>query len=248
MIPQLPKNLKLIDEASSVINLTISYCESHDLYQVLNSASKLKYLLVEYVRQSYPSLKTRNICSIHKYATNLNKLIITKFKSGVDDLFIILKETPNLKSLTIHAVFDNDRIDGREWEDLIISSLPYLNVFKFYFEWVPMNRSNNEINNKFKQFQSDFWCKQHQWHTEYSLSPDTVSIYTIPYISNEFTLISDTNRYCNELMNNCSTFDNVKHLTIIPDAITEKCQYHFSYVISLTFHYSEDDFLYGTIF
>jgi hypothetical protein len=239
MIAQLPKNLKLIDKDSSITNLTISYSESHDLYQVLNSASKLNYLAVKYVSRSYPNLKTRNICSTNNYITNLHKLIITKFKSGVDDLFIILKQTPNLKSLTINAVFRNEWIDACEWEDLIASSLPYLNVFKFYFEWVPMNRTKNEINNKFKQFQSDFWCKQHHWYTEYSLSPEKVSIYTIPYIFDSYILQPNTDRYSNQMMNNIISFDNIKDLTVVPSAITEKCQYHFSYVTSLTFHYSD---------
>jgi hypothetical protein len=35
-------------------------------------------------------------------------------------------------------------------------------------------------------------------------------------------------------MNNSTTFGNVKDLTIFPDLITEKCQYHFSCVTSLT--------------
>ena len=90
------------------------------------------------------------------------------------------------------------------------------------------------IHEKFKEFQSDFWQKQHRWYTEYCLSRDSPSIYTIPYAFDTYQLISDTDRYCNETMNNSNTFDNVTDLIIGPDALTETCQYHFSHVTSLT--------------
>ena len=71
-------------------------------------------------------------------------------------------------------------------------------------------------------------------NTEYSLSNREASIYTIPYILDTYVLTSNTNRYFDESANNVNTFDHVRNLTLIPDLITEKCQYHFSYATSLT--------------
>ena len=90
------------------------------------------------------------------------------------------------------------------------------------------------MHEKLKQYQNDFWCKQHHWYTEYSLSNREASIYTIPYILDTYALISNTNRYFDQSLNNVNTFDHVRNLTLIPDLITEKCQYHFSNVTSLT--------------
>ncbi|CAF0875534.1 unnamed protein product [Adineta steineri] len=239
IIPKLPRNLKLMDKASSITNLTISFRDFDDLSLIFNSISKLKYLKIENIQRFYSSIETKNIYSINNYATYLNKLIITKFRAGVDDLFILLKQTPNLRSLTINALFNRYRINADEWEDLINSSLSYLSVFKFNFEWEVVNRDENEISDKLKQFQSDFWCKQHHWYTEYILSTYRASIYTIPYAFDSYSLKLKTNRYSIQIMNNnVITFDNVEDLTVDPGAITEEYQYRFSYVTSLTFQYA----------
>ena len=48
---------------------------------------------------------------------------------------MLLMETPQLRSLTIDANSnDSDLIDACVWEDLITTSLPHLNIFKFKFE------------------------------------------------------------------------------------------------------------------
>jgi hypothetical protein len=147
---------------------------------------------------------------------------------------MILKQTPNLKSLTIGSDNNPDMIDADRWKHLITSSLPYLNIFKFKFDFDFYSESRNNIMyGKWRQFQDDFWHKQHHWYTEYSTSNNSASIYTTPYISERFVLIPSTRRYCIKWMNNINTFDNIRDLTIHPDAMTEQCEYHFSHVISL---------------
>jgi hypothetical protein len=148
---------------------------------------------------------------------------------------MILKRTPNLNSLIISAHNNLHIIDADQWEDLISSSLPYLKIFEFNFNFYFIHLRRINPDNKWKQFQNDFWHKQHHWYTEYSLSNGYVCIYTVPYTSDTFRLVSHTIRYYNELVNNSNTFENVTDLMISLDSITKKCQYHFSHVTSITF-------------
>jgi hypothetical protein len=199
--------------------------------QILNKASNLRYLKI----QSINACINKNSYSTDSHSTGLRKLIIMHFNGKFCDLVEMLKQTPNLKSLTINAPSDKDMIDAYKWKDLITSSLPFLKVFKFYFKYSRENENECILHEILKRFESDFWQKQHHWYTEYSLSKDSASIYTIPYILDTFELTSDTDRYCTESINNINTFHCVRNLTINANAITEKCPYYFSDVTSLTF-------------
>jgi hypothetical protein len=124
--------------------------------------------------------------------------------------------------------------DAYQWEHLITSALPYLNIFKFHFTYTGRKEYNDIFQEKFKQFQSDFWHKQHHWHFEYLVSDFVSSINTIPYIYDTYDLISISNKYCNQFMHDVNVLDNVINLTIYYDIITENYQCHFSNIISLT--------------
>ncbi len=69
------------------------------------------------------------------------------------------------------------------------------------------DKSNDILYEKFKEFQSDFQCKQHHWYIEYSLFEALESIYTIPYIFDKYQLRSDVYRYS---INNFNTFQTKK--------------------------------------
>jgi hypothetical protein len=120
-------------------------------------------------------------------------------------------------------------INASKWENLIQSSLIYLNNFKFKFG---CERRHNDkfIFNIFKQFQNDFWCKQHQWYTEYSLEKYFAFIYTIPYISTTHKLDVNTKRFP---LNNSNIFNKVTYVTLHHEVVTDKCQYYFSNLQSL---------------
>ena len=229
MVPHLPQDLKLIYQFSSITKLTISRCTFYELYQILSNSSKLHYLKVRFVSENKCNMQTENV----RFPSNLEKLIIMRFYGTFDDLVIILNQTPNLKSLTINVNYQIDTIDADQWEQFIISSLPHLTIFRFKFECYH-NDQKDDIHEIFKQFQSDFWCRQHHWYTEYSLSKHSASIYTIPSLLVTYLLMSPTNRYCNESMNKTDVFNNVKNSIIVyPDIITKQCEYHFSSVTSL---------------
>ena len=223
-----PDDLKYLYKLSSITHLTISDVHLSLLYQLLNDIPTLKYLNARDIKMYRPNSLKKETYTIARYARNLKKLI---YKGNMIEFRVIkmlLMETPQLRSLTIDANSnDSDMMDACVWKDLIITSLPYLNIFKFKFECTLDNESNF-IEGKLKEFQSDFWCKQHHWPTEYSLSIYSYIIYTIPYISNTYMLIPCINKYCNQLINNSKKFGNVTKLTIDSNEVKEKSQYYFS--------------------
>jgi hypothetical protein len=103
-------------------------------------------------------------------ARYLKQLIMMKFECEFDNLIQIIKRTRNLKCLIISSDSDMNMADAYQWEQLITSALPYLNIFKFHFTYTGREEYNIIFQEKFKQFQSDLWHKQHHWHIEYLVS------------------------------------------------------------------------------
>ncbi|CAF1578837.1 unnamed protein product [Didymodactylos carnosus] len=233
MLSTLSKDFQITDQLSSITNLTISECHLRDLFQILRTASELKYLNIHHIqRYSSNRVDTNNHFSNH-HAIHLKQLIIKHIEYDFSDFIIILKQTPNLNSLTLGASSDKNLVDACQWEDLISSSLPSLKNFKFRIYYYHGNNKNG-LEERFKQFQSDFWCKQHHWYTEYELSNYEALIYTIPYIFSIYALVPHTKGRGNELINNVNIFANVTNLRINPDALRNERQYYFPYVISLS--------------
>ncbi|CAF1448521.1 unnamed protein product [Didymodactylos carnosus] len=191
MLSTLSKDFQITDQLSSITNLTISECHLRDLFQILRTASELKYLNIHHIqRYSSNRVDTNNHFSNH-HAIHLKQLIIKHIEYDFSDFIIILKQTPNLNSLTLGASSDKNLVDACQWEDLISSSLPSLKNFKFRIYYYHGNNKNG-LEERFKQFQSDFWCKQHHWYTEYELSNYEALIYTIPYIFSIYALVPHT--------------------------------------------------------
>jgi hypothetical protein len=145
--------LKLTYQATIITHLTISNCS---LEQIFKYVPMLKYLNIECISKYNRSIKNGIYNAIH-----LKQLIIDQFKYRFEDFANFVKQTPNLQNLTINADYDIDMLDAYEWEILITSSLSYLNIFKFKFGC--HRRYSDFAMLNFKQFQTDFWLKQHQW-------------------------------------------------------------------------------------
>ena len=231
-------------ETSSIINLTISRCSLIGLYQLLKLTPMLRYLNIQHVQlsHSYGSDKYfLNPCALH-----LEQMIIGKFEDNFrsvrpTDQFeifeMLIKQTPNLKKLTISSSHNREFIDACRWEHLISSSLPFLNTFKFNFAFFVHN--SGYIIQRYEQFQTDFWHEQHHWYTEYGRDINSEFIYTIPYPSNMYKLIQSNITYSKCLRNDVNIFDNVINLTIDYDTLTEYRHYYFSNVTSLTLTHPE---------
>jgi hypothetical protein len=124
---------------------------------------------------------------INVYAVYLKQLVINYSFVNFATFELLLEQTPNLKILTIDVEYQLDIVDAERWQHLISSSLHYLDIFNFKFS-IMIDENCNYILNKFQQYQTDFWHKQHQWYTNYDLHSDSdiIFIYTIPYVWNEF--------------------------------------------------------------
>jgi hypothetical protein len=243
-LPMLSVNLQLMNQFLLLTNLTISKCSTFSICQLLSTITNLKYLKVEDVSRYYDHTKIYFMGGLYRQdpyenfaqdsSINLKHLIMIKFQGSYDELETILKRTPNLTNLTFHINDNNiDQINAKKLEHLIISSLPYLKILKFIIRC--RHRSVYDfINYKFEKFQSDFWCKEHHWYTDYLVSNISAYIYTIPYMFNEYKLVPYTEIYYNNLINNIERFQNVTHLTIYLTALTGTCQYYFPHVTSLT--------------
>jgi hypothetical protein len=234
-ISTIDSSVKDIHDTSSIINLTITECSLTNLYELLKHIPMLKYLNIHQINSSssrntdsYP----RDRCALH-----LKQMIIGEFKDEFNALEIFIKQTPNLKSLTISATNNIDIIDACRWEHLITSSVPYLDSFKFKFGCCRFEYNHKTMFNNLKRFQTDFWQKQHHWYTEYVKERISTLIYTIPYISNTYEITSKNIRYTDHLINNVNTFVNVTDLTLADEILTENCQHYFSNVTSLTINH-----------
>jgi endonuclease III-like uncharacterized protein len=64
---------------------------------------------------------------------HLKELIITEIYCQFNDFAMFIKQIPNLKNLTISSSNNIDMINANRWKDLIKSSLPCLDIFKFKF-------------------------------------------------------------------------------------------------------------------
>jgi hypothetical protein len=95
------------------------------------------------------------------------------------------------------------------------------------------------MENKIQQFQTNFWCEEHHWYTNYEIDWDGTSIYTIPYVWNEYSLIHTCYKY-----NISNGFDNVTKLSLVTVAVKDNSPYYFKNIKSLTLVKPDIDFTY----
>jgi hypothetical protein len=209
--------------------LSIDYLNFDHLYQILYSMPLLQYLSVS--RTSHNTVVSTDINLLIGRVNHLKHLIITNFSSSFDDLINFIKCMSNLRSLTVSGYEKSDMIDAFRWKKLITSSLPHLILFKFKFATF----NQNEILDKYQQFQSEFWIKEHQWYTECLLGGTGVSyIFTIPYLTDSRTLWLKYVRHWNKsINNNIDTFNHVKQLGLLGEKLNKLDDFYFPNIISL---------------
>ncbi|CAF4654084.1 unnamed protein product, partial [Rotaria sp. Silwood2] len=106
-------------------------------------------------------------------------MVIGDFDHDFQEFERFVKLIPNLKCLSICSGVGQNILDAHRWECLITSSLPQLETFHFRFSCDSMDADDN-ILEIFQRFQSDFWHRAHNWHTECLLTSDNRWICTIP--------------------------------------------------------------------
>ena len=218
-------------------SLTLISLSLNEICRLFQYTPLLRYFKVSVIREEiFEAEYHQSPCSPH-----LKELIIGYFKSTFDDLTDFLQNMSNLRSLTIHSSKDPSMVEASYWEQLTTFSLPYLKNFRFTLTLnQPLDQPNaHEI---FDRFQTDFWLKEHQWYTEYSVNTQYMMIYTIPYITEYIDISFPSKRYCNPLIDNSQTFKHVKKLYASGRYVFEHDDYHFPRLTSLAIAQSRDIF------
>lgn len=93
-----------------------------------------------------------------------------------------------LSQLTILALYDNARYsplpNGQIWEELIISSLPLLNRFQFYFPFESYRHNTNDLNRTIESFSTPFYLIEKHWFIRCDRNPNSLflgAIYSLPF-------------------------------------------------------------------
>ncbi|CAF3943561.1 unnamed protein product [Rotaria sp. Silwood2] len=230
----LNSNSTSIHKTTTITSLTVFQCSLDDLWQVFKYTPNLEYLHIKILCNS--SSINDELDVISAYAFYLKQLVVDYSTANFQIFELLLQQTPNLKILTIDVEYQIDIIDGERWQNLIESSLHHLDIFNFKFD-VGIRGDYDVILNKFHQFQTDFWHKQHYWYTNCQFNSHAAFIYTITYVWNRYVLQSDTKRYGIKLMNNSKIFENVTNLILFSNILDNKSEYYyFQNVTSLTLY------------
>ena len=212
----------------SIKSLTLLSLSLNEICRLFQYTPLLRYFRVFLVREE--SLKAKYHQSPRPpYLKHLN---LGYFESTFNDLTHFLQNMSNLRSLTIDSSNDQNMVDASRWEQLITSSLPDLNDFRFKLALILWWDEDN-ARRIFDRFQTNFWLKDHQWHTEYLVSTECRMIYTIPYIPAVRPIPLVSKRYRNLLFDDSQTFKHMKTLVVSSEDVLEHGEYYFPNLTSL---------------
>ncbi|CAF0962603.1 unnamed protein product [Rotaria sordida] len=200
------------------------------LISILSYLPKLDHLSCEYL---YGSECTEiDIVSI---PVNLISICLTLYCISFNELkLFLLKISFQLKKLRIKKFNDENFLNVKQWEELILNYMPCLCIFDLqYIGLIDDNFRQNLI----EQFYSKFWIER-KWLFDYYYYKNENSYYlnffsTVPYRYNHFILYEQINNdICKSYQNNSINF--ARHLTIEGHLKTDKYSIQFPRVTKLT--------------
>ncbi|CAF1582932.1 unnamed protein product, partial [Adineta ricciae] len=174
-------------------------------------------------------------CNDDEYYEVIQNTSMLKYLE-ITNLSLMSKKLPNLKILTLSvASGDEDLLDALSWQNLISSSLSHLRIFKFYFSITLYDENINDwLNtigfNMIKNFENDFWTKQHHWNIAYQLEIDHIIVFTLPCMKYDCKITSHT-----KFSQNYLSMDHIMYLTLGSSVILNHLNTFFSNLHSLTF-------------
>jgi hypothetical protein len=231
LMPNLDYDFDFTPDMTIITYLTISFCYPVYLYQLLKYTPLLKYLNIKRVGEKYSNGKKlvyENFEMIY-----LKELIIKEYEDTLEHLEILLKRITKLKILTLMTnLYQMEMVDADYWQELIINSLPCLDIFNFKF-LVFFCENYDYLLYKFQEFQTEFWYKKHHWYNIHEFHDGVAYIYTVPYVWNEYQLILQTAKSSYLSINNLNIFNNVTDLMVQTRAISDDFPYHFSNIKTL---------------
>ncbi len=101
--------------------------------------------------------------------------------------------------LTTLALYDNARYsplpNGQIWEELIVSSLPLLNTFQFYFPFDTYRLTLEDSNQTIQSFSTPFYLIEKRWFIRFDRDPNGWSmgaLYTLPFTFSHISIKTST--------------------------------------------------------
>ncbi|CAF1394977.1 unnamed protein product [Rotaria sp. Silwood1] len=97
---------------------------------------------------------------------------------------------PNLKYLTLET--NTIYLDGYAWEKVFLTYLPNIKIFrlKMRVELLPLSDVEQQIDEIFHSFRTEFWIEKHQWYVQCDWCPMDINkigiLYTLPYAFDTF--------------------------------------------------------------
>jgi hypothetical protein len=200
-------------------------CVIEDLFELFQYTLILKYFKVQYFHHSNIEdyVIDTNIISLKQFIINDSQI------KNFQIIEILLNRMIHLKFFSISSS-QIQMINAHRWQNLIEHSLQHLHRFQFCFDYVDKDDDyadsdridedddfTEKMLKRLEEFQTNFW-HEHHWFINYEINCVRALIYTIPYIRQEYQLVSRTNKFITNL-NDEKVFDNVRHLTLSEQAI-----------------------------
>jgi hypothetical protein len=130
------------------------------------------------VFKSYPQL----------ISLSLNDACIDK---PLSELKTILSYTPSLEYFKVIALIsDGSLFDGSEWESIIVTYLPHLNKFEFFFSEYNISNDNSvDMRSRMDRYRTPFWVDTKGWGVVCTYEPrmQTIMVYSTPMCRTSYT-------------------------------------------------------------
>ncbi|CAM2701464.1 unnamed protein product [Rotaria socialis] len=163
-------------ELSSLKRLILTSCKHTNWIQNFQTLENLQYTIDYNCSHSHSLILPRTLKHF--------KIFYSEREDG-DDLRKLLKQLPQLTRLTL---YDRGKVspipDGRTWEELIVSSLPLLKTFQFFFPFCQYRYLSSDINQILASFSTPFYLSEKHWFIRYdrsSCDSNTGTVYSLPF-------------------------------------------------------------------
>ncbi|CAF3596074.1 unnamed protein product [Rotaria sp. Silwood1] len=202
---------RLLYQLRSLTNLNSLTIESICGKKCLNiSLPKLKRLAFSSCRntkwiKNFSQLETLEytIITCHSCKTvpiwplTLKRLKISFLKD--EDVILMQGSLANLSKLITLEICQKERgrllPNGQVWENLICSSLPLLQNFKFYFQFEVFPYSTNQVKQIVTSFSTPFYKREKNWFIRCDMSreyPYPAVLYSLPFPFDQFTILTNS--------------------------------------------------------
>lgn len=169
----MPTKLSSSIECVSILG---HHCRLNELTRLLENTPRLRSLCIQHRDlndDQYVSLPISSIATLKLYDLRSRLVMMNLFQTML-----------NLSHLTVETFYI--RLDGHQWEEMIVQHLPKLRVFRLKMEVQFTHEQNNEqqVDQLLDSFRSLFWLEERQWfvrcHWRQRENHSDILLYTMP--------------------------------------------------------------------